>query len=264
MHVRRVSVVAAMLMLVLGLTGCARSAPEITYEQVEAWMAMGQEMVPSATAITVETDQAVNMVGGGSNSVWIEVSFANFADLKDNAKAVDDFEAAIEEQSGAWVETQLVNAGAEEFDEVVAALLVDKVPGAEGAFVESEVWTHTEDGVAQLEVDAFVYVSDEDVVDPAWLDAVSDNAQQAITDEGGGSIKRITVLPARVLELGPEGAHIEQSRLWVWDLPGVKDVAAGNDCVRTSSWAYDVSHPWAAVSPASEPRGACGPVIQEE
>lgn len=257
MSVRKATAMGGLLLFAFVMSACFHSPAEITDDQIEQWRAQGHEMVSAATSMDFVPDSAVNMAGGTSNMMWIEIHFATFADLKDSAQAVGDFEAVIEAESEVTVETQLVNMGAQKFEDDVALRLADGVPGLEGAYVESAVWPHAHDEVPALEATAYVYVTSEDVVDPTWLDLVADITQEAVTEGGGGSITSIVVLPAHVWELGPEGAHIERSRHWVWDLPGIKDAAAGSDCVRTDSWAYDIKQPWAAVFPASEPGGAC-------
>lgn len=259
MHARTVVVVAVMVSLAFGLTGCMRPAPELTSEQVEAWQVKGEEMIPAATDVSIVTGHMQGMFGGGSNTMEVKVTFASFADLKDNVGAVNDLGAFLEEESGAFVDTSVINAGAGAFGEEVGNRLLDEVPGVEGALVDTEVWSYSDDGVPELWATAYVYVTDEEVVDPAWLDAVVDTTQQALDEEGGGSLVSINIFPAEIYERGPEGRTVGRYRFEVWALPGIRDVAESADCLRTGSWAYDITKRSATVYPVSEPGGACAP-----
>lgn len=257
MHARTVLVVAALLSLAFGLTGCMRPAPELTSEQVEAWQVMGEEMIPAATGVSIVTGHMQGMFGGGSNTMEVEVTFASFADLKDNVGTVADFGAFLEEDSGALVSTRTVDAGAKAFGEEAASRLRGEVAGVEAAIVDTEVWSYSDDGVPELWATAYVYVTDEEVVDPALLDAVSDTTQQAVDQAGGGSVVSINIFAAETYERAPEGRTAGQYRFEVWALPGIKDVAESTDCLRTDTWAYDITKRSATVYPASEPGGAC-------
>ena len=257
------SLVTATL-LAVGLTGCIQSHSPLTSEQVELWREMGEQMIPAATDVHIEAGSMQGMFGGGSNFMQVEATFASLSDLKDNMGMVDDFGAVLEEESGALVDTAVINAGAGAFGEEVGTRLRDEVPGVDGAIVETNAWFDTNSGVPQLTATAYVYVTDEDVVDPAWLDAVVDTTQQAVDEEGGGSVSGVHIYPAEILESGSAGSHLGRYRFEVWALPGIRGVVENVYCVRTDSWAYDVSKRSASVYPASEPGGACAAATEED
>lgn len=238
MGARTMSMVAAVLSLALVVAGCGRFAPEITDEQVEAWHALGGEMIPAATAIDVEASEVTTM-GGNSNHVVIEVSFADFADIKGSDQAVADFEAAVKERvPRAAVTTVVINEGAEVFEAAVASRVLESVPGVESVYASSSFVSSRSGNEPALSVVAYVYVTSPDVIDAAWLDSVANHSQD-VASEAGGRIYSIVALPAEVVELDLGDPEVEQAVITVENLPAFAGADTG--CVRTESWAYDIS-----------------------
>lgn len=246
----------AVLSLVLVMVGCGRSAPEISVEQVEAWRVLGEEMIPAAMEIEIDAEQVTTM-GGNSNDVIIRVSFTEFADLRDSDHAVENLKVAVKEQAPrAGVRAVSVHAGAGDFESEVSLRLLDTVPGIENAVVNSRIQNYAEMDFPELRFTAYIYVKDPEVIDPEWLDVVSDNAQQVASKEGG-QIYSVVVLPADAVDLDVYGSEIDQMMIPVQDLSAFADLGADSGCVRTDSWAYDVSNDWVIVHPLGEPDGAC-------
>lgn len=256
MRSKAISIVAAVVSLALVVTGCGRSAPEITDEQVEAWRALVDEMIPAATMIEVETAQATTMAGN-SNQVFITVSFANFADLKGSYEVVAEVEAAVKEQAPrAEVSVSIINQGAAAFEKEVASRLLENVPGLEHVYARSQALSYPATEPLTLRLTPYLYLTDTEVIDPLWLDNVADHAQEVALD-AGGRITSLIVLPSAAWELSRDPLELEDVMIPVQDLSAFEGSDADSGCVRTDSWAYDVTNDWVIVHPASEPDGAC-------
>ena len=256
MRLRRLSGVAVVLSVALLMAGCSRSAPPITDEQVEAWHALGEEMIPLATEVKVEASEVTTM-GGNSNWVDIEVSFADFDDLEDSDPAVEDFEVAVREQvPRAAVATRVLYAGAEALEVEVAARLLENLPGLTSAYASSRFVNYLAEEDPALWVTPYVYLTGPEVIDPAWLDDIA-NHTQYVASRAGGQIDSIVILPADVAELDLGEPEVEQALISVQNLPAFAGSGAESGCVRTDAWVYDVSNDWVIVHPASEPDGAC-------
>ena len=256
MRVRRVTVAAAVLALAVAMTGCTKSAPEITDAQVQEWRDLAAETIPSATNVAISAGQNATMTAL-SNYVTITVNFANFADLKSSGQAVADFDATVREQAGkADVTTSLVNGGADALEAEVVARVLERVPGIENVQASAYGVYSPSTIPPSMSLYVYVYVTDPPAIDPQWLDDVSSATQQVASD-AGGQIRGIAVLPADAAELDLSGPELDSAMIPIGDLQAFKDFGVDNGCVRTDSWAYDVSNPWAIVYPANEPGGAC-------
>ena len=256
MRVRGLAAAASLLALALVMTGCTKSAPKITDAQVEEWRALAAQTIPAATSIDIRADQVTTMAGN-SNIVYITVMFADFTDLKADYQAVTDLDATVNEQvPRAAVSTTIVNDGIDALKAEVVALLLDGVPGLAGAKAGSNGAYGPGGDAPTLSVTVYVYVTDPAVIDPKWLDEVSTITQQVASD-AGGRIYSIAILPDEAMDLQLSDADIEKALIPVAGLQAIKGAGVDNGCVRTDSWAYDVSNAWAVVYPANGPEGAC-------
>jgi hypothetical protein len=255
MRVRRFAAGVAVLALALAMTGCTRNAPEITDAQVEEWRDLATESIPLATDITIEADKEATMAGS-VNLVFVTVHFASFADLKASVQAVSDVEATIDESSGAAVSSTLVNDGNAKFTAEVDARLMEGVPGLAGSKVFTRDSYTLQSGTVDLTVAAYVYVADPGVVDPAWLDTVATITDRVASD-AGGQIDSIVILPEDAFNLHISDAEIDAALIPVAGLPGMKGAGVDNGCLRTDTWAYDLTYSFAIVYPAGAREGAC-------
>ena len=256
MRLRELSVVAAVLSVVLVITGCTREAPLITEKHLDRWRAIAEEMVPLATEIEIEAHEVTTM-GGNSNSVRFEMTFANFADLKSSNASVQELEASIEEQMARTsVGTDFVNAGAEVLEEEVASHLLDHVSDLERAHASALVGTYLPPEPPVLNVYSYLYVEDLEVIDPTWLDEVASHIHR-VASEAGGQVYTINVHSVGLAESHLGYPMVEEAPILVQNLPAFADSDAASGCVRTDAWVYDVSNEWITVHPVDEPDGAC-------
>jgi len=248
---------AAVAAVVLVISGCGGSAPAITDEQVATWEKLAAATIPAATDVSIRADRGTTMVGS-VNLVVIDVHFANFADLKVSEQAVLDLQDAVETDApGANLDVSAINAGAAVHEEALGAQLVADVPGVVKATVIEGDYYLEKPPALTMWVNLHVYVDDPSVVTPTWLDQVAGDLQAGV-DNVGGTISGISILPASAADLKFSDPDFFENLIYVKELKTFKDFGVHHDCVRTDSWAYDVSKHSIDVYPADQPGGSCG------
>lgn len=254
---RWVAGAAVIAALVLVMSGCGGSAPEITDAQVATWEKLAAATIPAATDVSIRADRGTTMVGS-VNLVDIEIHFANFADLKASETAIIDLEGAVEtEAPGASIMTRVTNAGADAHEEALGAQLVRDVPGVTSAkVIEGDYSVGRSPGLL-MGGNLHVYVEDRSVLSPGWLDQVAGILQAGLAGVDG-EIGHISILPASAVDLKFSDPDFFENLIYVKELKTFKDFGVHHDCVRTDSWAYDVSKHSIDVYPADQPGGSCG------
>ena len=248
----------AVAALVLVMSGCGDSAPEITDAQVATWEKLAATTIPAATDVSIRADHRVNMFGGGSNLVSIDLEFAGFSDMKASEQAILDLADAVETDApGANLEVSGVNAGADAHEEALGAQLVADVPGVvKATAIEGDYYLEKPPAL-RMWVNLNIYVDDPSVLTPSWLDQVAGDLQAGV-DDVGGTIGGIWILPASAADLKYGDPGFSDSLIDVKELDAFVNFGVHHDCVRTDSWAYDVSRYAIDVYPADQPGGSCG------
>jgi len=248
----------AVAALVLVMSGCGGSAPEITDEQVATWEKLAATTIPAATDVSIRADRHADIFGGGSNAVSIDLEFANFANMKANEQAILDLEGAVEtEAPGASIMTRVTNAGADAHEAELAAQLVRDVPGVTSAKVIEGDYSFGRSPGLLMGGNLHVYVEDRSVLSPGWLDQVAGILQAGLAGVDG-EIGHISILPASAVDLVFPDPAFTEALIRVDELETFKDFGVHHDCVRTDSWAYDVRSWSIDVYPADQPGGSCG------
>lgn len=257
MRVRSIAAAAAILALALVVTGCTKSAPDITDAQVEEWRTLAAETIPAATEISIEAGQVTTMAGG-SNTVDISVGFASFADMKASDQALVDLWDTVDDQvPDAALYMTAVSADAEAHAAIVSARLVDAVDGLTGATVLEDRYYFGEEGRTPTSVLVLLYVGDPSVIDPPWLDRVADIVQPELSGVDG-RFEGIWILPGDDITRSFDAPDFESSLVQVGDLAAIKASSDDKGCVRNDAWAHDVSGSHVVPYSTGESRGgAC-------
>lgn len=252
MRVRRAALAAVVMALVVAMTGCSRSAPEITDAQVKEWQALAAESIPVATSIEIRADDESTMASVVT-LVFVTVDFANFADLKASEDSVASLSATIAEQTGgASVNTTMVDGGSEAVSSQLADSMLASVPGLVGAKAASRSRYDLGPTPPDLSLTVYLYVADTAPIDPAWLDRVA-AAGDEVAEGAGGRLSAVAVLPASSLDIDLSSVDVDKDLLPIAGLQGMRDADLVNGCLRTDEWAYDVTQRWAIVYPADAP-----------
>lgn len=255
MRVRQVAS-AVVVVLALSMAGCVKSAPEITDEQVAQWRVDGEQTIPLATDIVVEVDHEATMASS-VNLVFVTAHFASFGDLKASEEAAARFDATVTEQADqASVTTTLVNDGSDAFTTEVTELVRAGVPGLEDVKATSRSEYRLLPTPPELSLTVYLYVTDTATVTPDLLDEVSTTSQR-VASAAGGHLYSVVVLPADAIGVDINSTDLDPLVIPLSTLDGFMKAGAHLGCVRTDSWAFDVSDAWAIAYPASEPGGAC-------
>jgi hypothetical protein len=243
--------------LVLGMSGCGNSPPKITDAQVATWKAKAVQTIPTAMDLTIRADYNVAMFGSASSVVNIDMVFSNFADLKASEPAILDLQKVIvKDVPKASLHTVAVNSGASAHEAQLGAQLAHDVPGTASAKVIEGEYRLDGTVVPPMWGNLQVFVDDVSVVSPSWLDQVS-AALQAGLDGVDGQIADIYVLPASAVDLKYSDPAFSASAIRVGAIQAFKDRGVSHGCVRTDSWAYDVSNYYVSVYPKDHPGGNC-------
>lgn len=241
-------------MLAMGLSGCTREvAPEIPAAQVEEWNAEAVKQFPDLT-IEIRADQNVDNFGGGSNSVYMVILFDDFADLTASESALAAFEEQIKTDAG--IDFIGVEAASSDDEGDAAAIQADaQETFTDVAKADATISYPRIDGSWQASVDVNFFVESSASIDPEWLAAHADAAEE-LALRHGGQLTTVSLIDASELDRIAENPNLRPNRM----LPSTVDSltqAADDDCLRAGDWAFDISSSFIDVYPADAPGGAC-------
>jgi hypothetical protein len=209
--------------LVLGLSGCGNSPPEITDAQVAAWKEKAAQTIPAATDVTIEPAHSVNMIGGASNSVHIYLVFANFSDLKASEQAIFDLQDVVQADApGASITASAANAESAAHEADLSAQLEAGVPGISSAKVFEGDYHFRQRPGPTMGGALQVYVDDVSVLTPSWLDQVSGILQTGLEGVDGGVVT-VEILPPSAVDLAPPDPAFTDALIRVKGLEAFKD-----------------------------------------
>jgi len=245
-----------MAAFVLVASGCGNSSPRITNEQVVAWERLAAETVPAAEEITIDTDYVTTMANS-SNTVTIDMVFANMADWKASTQAIVALQDAVDHDApGASIMTSVENVSADAHDAELGAKLAAEVPAVSGVMLLAGQYVFDRESDAFTTGTLYLYLDDEAKFSPDALDQIA-GIVQADLEGIGGRLVRIYVLPPSAVDLVYSDPTFEETAITVRDIEAFKDFGVDGGCVRTERWAYDVETSVINVYDIDDPGGAC-------